>query len=167
MSNSEKTAKELSLEQEERVSKFFGATRTPRSGGGAWKKGDCLSEDWFLECKTTVKPSLSYSVNKSVLDKADHERSEMHKPYYALAFTLGEDREDYFVVNKRTMRAFLDQTAGIKSLIATLEKELEELDSRFAKMNSGISQPSQQDKALYMAHRTEKSTLIEELRRII
>ena len=64
----EKTAKELSIEQEERISKLFYGKRTPRSGGANFVSGDSLSEDWLVECKTTVKPSNSYSVNKAVPD---------------------------------------------------------------------------------------------------
>lgn len=162
-------AKSLSLEQEARVSKLFNASTTPRSGGGAWQKGDILTrnDDWLVECKTTVKPSLSYSVNKAVLDKADHERAEMRKSFFALAFTLGENREDYFVVNTRTMKAFIEERQAIRDLIASITSEITELDTRMSKMRQGISTPTDKDQALYTAHRAEKLAFIEQLERLL
>lgn len=166
----ELTAKEISIEQEERVAKIIGGTRTPRSGGGAWKKGDVLSTDdsgWFVECKTTVKPSLSYSVNKAVLDKADHERAEMHKQYAALAFTLGEDREDYFVINSRTLKAIISQQAAIKDLATRVQDSITEIDRRRAEMTKGIATLSAAEEASYSAHRAEKQAFLEELAKLI
>lgn len=163
----ELTAKEISLQQEERLAKLFGGDRTPRSGGGAWKKGDILSEDWFLEAKTTVKPSLSYSVNKAIVDKADHERAEMHKPYAALAFTLGENRDDYFVISSKTMKAIIDQQAAIKELLATVQDSLQEIEKRRAQMTQGIATLTSVDAASYNAHKAEKQRFIEELEKIV
>lgn len=159
--------KDASLEQEERIAKLFHASRTPRSGGGAWKKGDELSEDFLVECKTTVKPTSSYSVSKTVLDKANHERAEMRKPYYALAFTLGDPKEDYFVLDKRAMSAFIEERESIRNLIAALKKEIAELDRRFSAMFGSISQPSEKDKLLYQAHKQEKQIFIDSLERIL
>ena len=163
----EQTAKEVSVEQEERVAKLIGGSRTPRSGGGAWKKGDVLSDDWFAECKTTVKPSLSYSVNKAVLDKADHERAEMHKQYGALAFTLGEDREDYFVINSRTLKAIISQQAAIRDLATRVQDSITEIDRRRAEMTRGIATLSAAEEASYSAHRAEKQAFLEELEKMI
>lgn len=94
--------KKVSVRQEERVAKLFNGQRTPQSGGGKWKKGDVLSQNFLIECKTSISPKSSYSVSREVLCKADEERREMGKPFYALAFTFG-DEEDFFVVDKRTM----------------------------------------------------------------
>lgn len=98
--------KKVSVAQEERVAKLFSGQRTPQSGGGKWKKGDVLSQDFLVECKTSLTPKPSYSIKRNILDKADEERREMGKSFYALAFTFG-DTEDYFVVNKHTMAYLL------------------------------------------------------------
>lgn len=163
----ELTAKEISLQQEEHLAEVFGGSRTPRSGGGAWKKGDVLSDDWFVEAKATVKPSLSYSVNKAVLDKADHERAEMHKPYYALAFMLGESREDYFVISSKTMKAILSQQEAIKDLLREVQDGLTEIERRRADMTKGIATLTAAQEASYSAHKAEKQAFIEELERIV
>lgn len=163
--------KRLSIEQEERLAKLFSGYRTPRSGGGNWVKGDVATGKdglWFVEAKTTVKPSLSYSVNKAVLDKADHERAEMHKPYYTLAFTLGENREDYFVVNKKTMRAILEQQEGIRTLLNNLSEELTELELRRSKISLDEGRMlNQVEQASYSAHKAEKLAIIKELEKLI
>ena len=162
----EKTVKECSLEQEQRISKLFGAMRTPRSGGGPWKKGDALSGTFFIECKTTLKPSLSYSVNKQVLDKMEHERAEMHKPFSALAFTLGEQREDYFVLDKRTMKGILHIMSDIDSLKNMLLAKSEELTAR-RKVLHEAKEATPTTEALYKAHIEEISVFLAELEKII
>ena len=163
----ELTAKQVSVEQEQRVAKIFGGRVTARSGGGPWQKTDILGTDWACECKTTVKPSLSYSVNKTVVDKLDHERAEMHKPYAALAFTLGESREDYFVVNARTMKAIIEQQEAIKDLASKVQASLDEIEKRTREMTQGIAQLSATDSASYTAHKAEKQAFLEELNKII
>lgn len=167
--------KKVSLEQENRIAKMFNASRTPRSGGGEWKKGDILSEDWLVECKTTTTPAKSFSVSKAVLDKAEHERAEMHKSYMALAFTLGEDYDDYFVLDKRAMSAVLEQRAAMKALYLSLQKRLTELDVQKEQLR--ITQDlggaitkrdlTEQEQTLYNAHRQEILGFIEELERML
>lgn len=98
--------KDVSVAQEERVAKLFGGRRTPQSGGGKWTKGDVLSENFLVECKTTVSTKTSYSVSKGVLEKANMERMEMGKDFYALAFTFG-DEKDFFVLDKKAMEYLL------------------------------------------------------------
>lgn len=98
--------KKVSIAQEERVARLFNGKRTPQSGGGKWIKGDVVSNDFIVECKTSLTPSNSYSVKKSILDKINEERREMGKSFYALAFTFGDDK-DFFVIDKRTMEFFL------------------------------------------------------------
>ena len=163
--------KRLSLEQEERLAKLFKGSRTPRSGGGNWVKGDVLSggdtEGWFVEAKTTVKPSLSYSVHKSILDKMDHERSEMRKPFAALAFTLGEEREDYFVVNKRTMSAILSQQKELAELLESVKEELSSIEKKMSDIGRDGRAPTQIEQTSYTAHRAEKVAFIQQLEKLL
>ena len=161
----ERTPKEASLEQENRIAKIFGGQRTPRSGGGAWKLGDVTTDDMLFECKTTVKPSLSYSVNKAVLDKANQERAEMHKDYYALAFTLGENFEDYFVLDRRAMKNFVDMRNGVKQLIKEYQTQLDFLDQTYKTLKSDNAL-SENSTALYNAHRAEIVKFIEVLHKL-
>lgn len=102
-------SKKVSIAQEDRISKIFNGKRTSQSGGGKWRKGDVLAEDFLVECKTTLTAKNSYSVSKSVLEKADEERRQMGKQFYALAFTFGGD-EDFFVLNAKAMRYLLECT---------------------------------------------------------
>lgn len=98
--------KRASLAQEERVAKLFNGKRTPQSGGGKFVLGDVISEDFLVECKTSVTVKDSYSVKREILKKADEQRREMGKELYALAFSFG-DEEDFFVINKKAMSRFL------------------------------------------------------------
>lgn len=98
--------KRASLAQEERVARLFTGKRTPQSGGGKFVLGDVISEDFLVECKTSVTVKDSYSVKREILKKADEQRREMGKELYALAFSFG-DEEDFFVLNKKAMSRFL------------------------------------------------------------
>ncbi|MCM1322991.1 MAG: hypothetical protein NC218_02295 [Acetobacter sp.] len=162
---------DVSQAQEEKLAKLLKANRTPRSGGGAWKKGDLHRDNgycsWLIEAKATVKPSLSYSANKTVLDKMDHERAEMHKDYAALAIELGESREDFFVINKRTMLSILDTQDGIVALIKSLEAQVAELDKKYEELRYGVDGISPEQKALHSAHKQEKLATIDELRKLL
>ncbi len=159
--------KDVSIAQEEKLAKLFNGTRTPRSGGGNWIKSDILANDWSVEAKTTVKPSLSYSVNKAVLDKMDHERVEMHKQYAALAFQLGETREDYFVISTKTMKSILATQEGIRELVSSLREQISELDRKYAELRSSDEGVSAEQTALYNAHKAEKLATIEELEKLV
>lgn len=171
----EKSTVAISKEHELRVAKLFEANRTPRSGGGAWKKGDALAEDWFVECKTTTKPTASYSVSKAVLDKADHERAEMHKPYLALAFTIGEAYDDYFVVDKRTMSAMLEQRKGVRTLIGELRARLTSIEQKKAQLEMVAGSAgailkralSSEEHASYIAHKGALSAFIADLEKLV
>lgn len=98
--------KKASIQQEERVARLFNGKRTPQSGGGKFVLGDVISEDFLVECKTSVTVKDSYSVKREILKKADEQRREMGKELYALAFSFG-DEEDFFVLNKKAMSRFL------------------------------------------------------------
>lgn len=160
---------DVSKQQEEKIAKLFNASRTPRSGGGGFKKGDALSEDWFIECKASVQPKKSYSVSKEILDKADHERAEMQKSYYVLAFELGEEREDFFVLNRKTMSALLDMQTGIKDLIDAVSREIADLDTKYAEMKKAtpMTVGNTVQEGLYAAHKAEKVATLEALRKLI
>lgn len=99
-------AKEASIKQENRIARMFGGKRTPQSGGGKFVLGDVISDEFLVECKTTITERETYPVRKEVLRKADEQRKEMGKEFYALAFTFGTD-EDFFVLDRRTMRYLL------------------------------------------------------------
>lgn len=98
--------KKASIQQEERVARLFNGKRTPQSGGGKFVLGDVISEDFLVECKTSVTVKDSYSVKREILKKADEQRREMGKELYALAFSFG-DEEDFFVINKKAMSRFI------------------------------------------------------------
>lgn len=98
--------KKKSVEQEERIAKIFCGKRTPQSGGGKFVLGDVLSDNFLVECKTQMEEKSSYLVSRKILEKADEQRREMGKDFYALAFTFGDDK-DFFVLDKKAMMYLL------------------------------------------------------------
>lgn len=53
--------------QEARAAKDYNGKRTPGSGNQWFKKGDVISQDYLVECKTTTK--ASYSLKAEDLSK--------------------------------------------------------------------------------------------------
>lgn len=112
-------SKRKSLEQEERIAKLFSGARTTQSGGGKWKKGDVLSDSFLIECKTTVTEKTAYSIKKEVLDKADSQRREMMLPFYAQAFTFGDDK-DFIILPANAMRHLLTLPNEVANILNDL-----------------------------------------------
>lgn len=160
-------SKKYSLLQEQRIAKLFHGETTPRSGGGGFAKMDVLSEDFGVEAKCRVSTSQSYTVQKDILDKADHERIEMRKPFYALAFELGESRADYFVIDRNAMKSFIELRVSIRELITSINEEIKAIDEKYRQMTQGIDKPSPVETASYMAHKKEKETFVEALEKLL
>ena len=98
----------FSNRQEKKVAKKFGGRQTSNSGATAYKKGDVTLPNWLIECKTCMKDKDSFSIKKEWLLKLKEERFAMNKSYCALAFNFGPDQENYFIVDERLFKNFVD-----------------------------------------------------------
>lgn len=96
------TKKEASLLQEKEVAKLVNGQTQVASGGTSHGGGDVLTDNWFFECKTVTSDKDSYSVKKSVLNKAKEQCFEQRRDYYSLAFRFSPEGNDYFVVDANT-----------------------------------------------------------------
>jgi hypothetical protein len=151
--------KQKSLEQEERVAKLFGGRRTPQSGGGKWKKGDVLTDLFLIECKTTITEKPSYTIKKEILEKANIQRKEMMKPFYAQAFTFGDDT-DFFIFPKNAVEYLL----ALYTQVGEIAVGLQEQES---KILQGERKWSQQEKEQKSALLTQMHTVIENLKNLL
>lgn len=136
-------SKSISLIQENRVANLFNGKRTPQSGAGKWRHGDVLSDNFLVECKTSLTPKPSYSIKKDILDKADRQRREMMKPFYAQAFTFGDD-EDFFILPTKSMLYLIGMQPQLQELITKTELKAKELHTA----NQGVN--TQEWDALYI-----------------
>lgn len=90
----------FSDKQEKAVAKSTGSTQTPNSGATAWVKGDCLSEEWLIECKTKTQASESISIKKEWIAKNAAEAVQMGKKYTTIAFSFGPDQDNYYIIDE-------------------------------------------------------------------
>lgn len=101
-----------SNKQEKKVAKVVNGKQTANSGATAFSKGDVYTKDWLIECKTTTATEkASFSIKKEWLEKNREEAFAMHKAYSALAFRFGENEADYYVIDEKTFKYFLELLA--------------------------------------------------------
>ena len=96
--------RKFSSKQEQYIAELLEGKQQSNSGATAYNKGDVITDDWLIECKTTTKPKSSFSIKKEWIDKNFIERVEMLKPYSAIAFQFEPDGTNYFVVDEETFK---------------------------------------------------------------
>lgn len=90
--------------QEKQVAKSIGGKQTPNSGATKFVKGDILTDDFLIECKTTLTPKKSFAIKKEWLDKNRQEMFAMNKSYNALAFNFEPDGKNYYVIDEKLFK---------------------------------------------------------------
>ena len=88
-----------SNKQEKQVAKAVGGRQVSNSGATAFNKGDVVTDDFLIECKTATKEVKSFAIKKDWLTKLDEEQFAMDKDYSALAFDYG-DGIRYYIINE-------------------------------------------------------------------
>ena len=78
----------------------MGGRQTANSGATPFQKGDILTNNMLLECKTKTSPSESISIKKEWLVKNESERVFMGKKYSAIAFNFGPDENNYYIIDE-------------------------------------------------------------------
>ncbi len=96
--------RKFSSRQEQYIAELLDGKQQSNSGATAYNKGDVITDDWLIECKTTTKPKSSFSIKKEWIDKNFVERVEMLKPYSAIAFQFEPNGTNYFVVDEETFK---------------------------------------------------------------
>ena len=61
--------RKFSSKQEQYIAELLGGKQQSNSGATAYNKGDVITDDWLIECKTTTKPKSSFSIKKEWIDK--------------------------------------------------------------------------------------------------
>lgn len=86
--------------QEKAVAKVLNGKQTPNSGATPFNKGDIITDDFLLECKTCTESRKSFTIKKEWLDKNKEEAFAMNKSYSALVFDFGDNERHYIVDEK-------------------------------------------------------------------
>lgn len=104
-----KPTRYFSDKQEKTVSKATGGSQTSNSGatdfGG---KGDVLTTQFLLECKTKMSHSNTISLRKEWFEKNKQEAAFMGKPYTALVFNFGPDEDNHYVIDEWLFQELLE-----------------------------------------------------------
>ena len=99
--------------QERRISSHFAdGKQVIGSGSTPFLKGDVITEDFFIECKTKVKPSSQITVKKEWLEKAREQAYQMRKPDYILALSFG-DTKDYYMITPQLFHELYDKAKAL------------------------------------------------------
>lgn len=91
--------RDYSEKQEKVVADYLGGTKTPNSGATPFKKGDIVTDDTIIECKTKTKETTNHSIKKEWIDTLRKECISMGKEYWAIVFDFGTQKiDDQYVV---------------------------------------------------------------------
>lgn len=102
--------------QEDAVAKALGGVRTSNSGATPFTKGDVIVGECIIECKTKIKETQSMAIQRSWLKDIERERQQMGKTICALAIAFKTGGPNYYIINERTMKRFLEYVEEEKNL---------------------------------------------------
>ena len=98
-----------SNKQEKKVAKALGGKQQSNSGATTFNKGDVVTDDWLIECKTATSEKQSFSIKREWLEKNKEEAFAMNKSHHALAFDFGDGGDVYYIVDEKTFKNFTQQ----------------------------------------------------------
>lgn len=94
-----------SKQQEKKVAKKLNGVRTANSGATPFQKGDVVTKDWLIECKTKTKDCSSFLIKEEWLLKNEEEAFAMGKNNSALCFDFGPNaNKRYYVISERLFK---------------------------------------------------------------
>ena len=97
-----KPTRYYSKKQEKKVAKATGGKRQANSGATAFAKGDVITRNWLIECKTKTKDCKSFTIKEDWLLKNEEEAFAMGKNNSALCFDFGPSaNKRYYVISER------------------------------------------------------------------
>jgi hypothetical protein len=98
--------RKYSKTQESRVAKNIKGKRQPNSGATRYSKGDVITDDFCVECKTATTQKASFSIKKEWVDKLKEEAFAMNKPYWSICFNFGglENKENLYIISEQLFK---------------------------------------------------------------
>jgi hypothetical protein len=107
MTNNKNSTRYYSDRHEKRTADALNAKTQISSGSSGFYKGDVVSENCLIECKTALTEKKSFSIKKEWLEKIEDQCFEMRKKYPILAFDFG-DGDNYYIINEKLMKKFIE-----------------------------------------------------------
>ena len=109
-----KPTRHFSDKQEKQVAKSVGGKQTANSGATMWQKGDILTNNMLIECKTKTTHADSISIKKQWIIKNQQEMTFMGKRYSAIAFNFGPDEDNYYIIDEYLFQDLLEYLNNYK-----------------------------------------------------
>lgn len=104
----DKPTRYYSSRQEKQVAKTLGGSVVPNSGAIKFGAGDVQTEKLLIECKTCTTEKKSFSIKQDWLSKLEEEAFSVGKQYPVLVFNFGPGMDNYYVLNERTFKKFIE-----------------------------------------------------------
>lgn len=96
-----KPTRYYSKQQEKKVAKKLSSKRQANSGATAFQKGDVITDQFLVECKTKTKDSKSFTIKEDWLLKNEEEAFAMNRDS-ALCFDFGPSaNKRYYIISER------------------------------------------------------------------
>lgn len=107
--------RKYSKAQESNVAKAIKGKRQANSGATPFMKGDVISSQFCIECKTATTEKASMSIKKDWIDKLKEEAFAMRKPFWSLAFNFGglNNKENFYIISEelfKQLKTHLEET---------------------------------------------------------
>lgn len=95
--------RKYSKTQESKIAKSIKGKRQPNSGATDFMKGDVVTDQFCIECKTMMTEKQSISIKRDWIDKLKEEAFAMGKPYWSVAFNFGglPNKENFYIIDER------------------------------------------------------------------
>ena len=111
------STRKVSAKQETGVAKRLGGKRQSNSGATPFQKGDVVTDLFAIECKTSMKPKKSISIQRGWIDKLKQEAFAMGKPNWAVAFDFGQTStlgkpETFYIIDELLFQWLLEKLEG-------------------------------------------------------
>lgn len=106
MTDNKESTRYYSDLHEKSVCRALGATQTPNSGAGKWKKGDVVhtASSTMIECKTSMTEKQSVSIKKEWIDKNKEEAFSNRLDNNCLCINFGPGSDNYYVISEKLMK---------------------------------------------------------------
>ena len=98
-----------SSKQERKVARQLGGKVQPNSGATDYIKGDVVTDNMLIECKTVMKPQKTVSIKKEWFEKNEQERFAARKDYSALVFDFGDNGTQYIAMDMKTFQRLMNE----------------------------------------------------------
>jgi hypothetical protein len=103
-----KPTRYYSKKQEDAVAKNLGGKRNLNSGATMFQKGDVVTDQFLLECKTKIKDSDSIVIKKDWIQKNKEEAAFMGKHHQAVVFNFGPNQSNYYIIEEYLFQTLLE-----------------------------------------------------------